>query len=105
MERENKKKETLTKPVVYPEVRDSIPHQEVEPAGASLGDQVGTDARGEQVGGGEQHGGYAPLQAAAGADRVEHDVAGHVASQVVAGVDTGGPEQSDHGTVLSSHEC
>lgn len=67
-------------------------HQEVEPAGAAVGDEVGADARCEQVGRGQEHRWDAPAQAVAGADRIEQDVGGHAAPQEVAGVDARRPE-------------
>lgn len=72
-------------------------HEEVQPAGTAVLDQGEAVVRGEEVRRGEEHRGGAPFQAAAGADRVERDVGGHVAPQVVAGVGAERPEQPDHG--------
>ena len=66
-------------------------------------DEVGADARCEQVGHGEEHRREdAPFESSPGADGVEEDVGGHVAAQECAGVDAEGPELADHDGV-SSH--
>ncbi|MCB1273812.1 MAG: hypothetical protein KDB25_05390, partial [Leucobacter sp.] len=72
-------------------------HEEVQPARAAALDQRDAVVRCEEVRDREEHREDAPLQAAAGADRVERDVGGHVTPQVVAGVGAERPEQSDHG--------
>ena len=76
--------------------------KQVEPAGAAVFDEAAEVGRGEEVWGGEEHRGDAPFEAAAGADRVEGDVGGHVPAQVVPDAGAQCPEQSDHGR--ASHQ-
>lgn len=76
-------------------------HQEVEPRVAAGLDQSDEVLRGEPVRDGEEHREEAPFEAAAaGADRVEHDVARRV-TQDIADVGAGFPEQSEHGVGFS----
>ena len=74
----------------------------MEPSGSAIGDEGGEGARGQEVGHGDEHRGYAPFESSADADGVEEDVGGHVAAQECAGVDAEGPELADHDGV-SSH--
>jgi hypothetical protein len=77
-------------------VPNEYEHEEAEPAGPAVRDEVGADACGEQVRGDQKHGRDAPLEAAAGPDQVEQDVGRHVAPQKVAGADACRPEQLQH---------
>lgn len=49
-----------------------------------------------RYGNGEEHRGHAPLEPAAGANRVEQDVGGHVPAHEVAEVDADYPNDSKH---------
>lgn len=73
-------------------VPDAQENEEFEPSVATICDHCGEGARCQEVGRGEEHCGYTPLEASAGADGVEEDVGGHVAAQECAGVDAEDPE-------------
>lgn len=68
----------------------------VEPAGRSPVDEHSADTRGEKVRNGEEHRGQAPLEPAAGANRVEENVGGHESAHEVAEVDADNPDDSKH---------
>ena len=82
-------------------VPDEQDHEDIQPSGSAVFDEVGADARSEEVGAGEEHRGDTPLEASPGADCVEESVRRHVAAQEIAGVDACCPEQSDHNVGLS----
>lgn len=77
-------------------IPDADKRDDVEPAGRSPVDESRADARGEKVRNGEEHRGHAPLEPAAGANRVEQDVGRHVPAHEVAEVDADKPDDSKH---------
>ena len=68
----------------------------VEPAGRSPVDQRRTSTRGEEIRDGKEHRGHAPLEPAAGANRVEQDVGRHEPAHEVAEVNADNPDDSKH---------
>lgn len=82
-------------------VPDAQEEREVQPSRHASLDEIPEDGCGEEIRDGEEHRGDSPFEAASGADGVEEPVGGHVASQEVAGVDAEGPDESEHGGVLS----
>lgn len=77
-------------------VPDADKSNDVEPTGRSPVDERSADARGEKVRDCEEHRGHAPLEPAAGSNRVEQDVGGHVPAHEVAEVDADDPDDSKH---------
>jgi hypothetical protein len=77
-------------------IPDADKSNDVEPPGRSPVDERSADARGEKVRGGDEHRGHAPLEPAAGANRVEQDVGRHVPAHEVAEVDADKPDDSKH---------
>lgn len=77
-------------------IPDADKGNDVKPAGRSPVDQSRTGTRGEEIRDGEEHRGRAPLEPAAGANRVEQDVGGHVPAHEVAEVDADKPDDSKH---------
>jgi len=59
-------------------VPDKQDHEDVEPSRPASVEDSGADSCGVEVGRGQEHRGGAPLEAAAGTDRVEQDVGGRV---------------------------
>lgn len=77
-------------------IPDTDKSNDVEPAGRSPVNESRADARGEEIRDGEKHRGHAPLEPAAGANRVEQDVGRHVPAHDVAEVDADKPDDSKH---------
>ncbi len=78
-------------------VPDAHEEGDVEPLRCATVDKSGNIAGCEQVGHRQKHRGCGPLEASAGTECGDRNVAGHEASHEAANVDAADPDQAKHG--------